>query len=77
MKARGCPLYKSLTSWDAVRDFVLHHPEAECFWVTVVGSVSLDPEVVRDLGLELDVEAQLLAARVLRLARIAERSAEV
>jgi hypothetical protein len=35
MTARGCPLYKSLTSWDAVRDFVLHHPEAECFWVTV------------------------------------------
>jgi hypothetical protein len=41
------------------------------------GPVSLDPAVVQALGLELDVEAQQLAARVLRLARIAERSAEL
>lgn len=45
--------------------------------------MTLDPAIVRDLGLELDVEAQQMAARVLRLARIetrlrdlAERSGE-
>lgn len=36
--------------------------------------MTLDPDVVRDLGLELDVEAQQMAARVLRLARIETRS---
>lgn len=35
--------------------------------------MSLHPDVVRELGLELDREAQLMAARVLRLARVETR----
>lgn len=36
--------------------------------------MTLDPEIVRELGLELDVEAQQMAARVLRLAKIHEHA---
>ncbi len=35
MTARGCPDYKSLTSWDMVRDYVLAHPDCETFTVEV------------------------------------------